>query len=132
MLRSGVLQLKAEIRRFRLKHDGHASALQRSIPVHGKFGSFHHGRSNSKRKGQTSFHSLQRGKSPVGSCASRGAEARWPGTPAYRDLAEQELGGVRKAWSAKDEFCVYRLRQRGPGNVPHLARSAHDRTLGRS
>src|SRR6266481_4111722 len=70
LLRSVVLQLKAEIRTFRLEHDGDANALQRSIPVHGKFGSFHHGRSNSKRKGQTSFYSLQRGKPSFGGGAS--------------------------------------------------------------
>src|SRR2546422_9030316 len=38
----------------------------------------------------------------------------------------------RKAGSAEDEFCLHGLRQRGPGNVPGVARPTHDGTLGHS
>src|SRR5712664_2543127 len=51
--------------------------------------------------------------------------ARWP-----TDGLCSKLGRVRKAWSAEDGFCFHRLRQRGPGDVSHLARAADDRTLG--
>ena len=69
-----VLQLSGEFQSFWLRDEFNAWTLQRSFSVHRKFSSFHHGGGHSQRQGQAVLHSLQCGKPPLGSRASRSTQ----------------------------------------------------------
>jgi len=118
-----VQKTEGRVRPFGLKLTGMQAHYKTFYScLHGKFGSFQSWPKAilKTHQGDLFFHSRQCGKSPpVGSCASRGLMkivGQWHA--ATEILRSKSWDGVRKAWSAKDEFCGYRLRQRGQEMCP--------------
>jgi hypothetical protein len=111
----------------------HASSLQRSVPVHGKFGALHHGRGDPQPQRKARFTAYSAGSHPSGTVRPEALKqiemARMSHQPACAAKNWDEFSRARRS---RDALRLHGLRQRRQRNLPALARTADDRALGSS